>query len=334
VADSKPFAPTQSRLQRARREGDVPRAGELVAVASFGAGFAAVVAGLPFVAAAGRRALENAAHGITDWRPYGVAGACALAVVLCAAIASAFVATAVAGGVAVTAPKINLGRLDPAAGLKRMLSRDAAIGAARAALAAAVVTAALVPPVRAVLYAAVVRATPEGLAALALEGIERATLAALAVGAGFGLIDAFVERFKWRRRLRMSFDEMKRDVKQNEGDPVLRSRRRARHRELSQRSLTRLREAAFVVANPTHVAIALAYRPPEIAVPRIVVRALDDVAQTVIARARELRIPVVRNVWLARRLFAAGDVDAYIARDCYAAVAQIVAELIHQGVIE
>jgi flagellar biosynthesis protein FlhB len=69
-------------------------------------------------------------------------------------------------------------------------------------------------------------------------------------------------------------------------------------------------------------------------VPRIVVRALDDVAQAVIARARELHIPVVCNVWLARRLFAASDVDACIARDCYTAVAQIVAELIHAGVIE
>ena len=334
MGDSKPFAPTQSRLQRARREGDVPRAGELVAVASFGAAFAVVVGGMPYVAAAMRLALEDAAHGALDWRPYAVAGAWALGTVFAAAAAAALVATTLAGGLTVTGLKLNLARLDPAAGLRRMLSRDAALGALRAAVAACAVTAALVPAVRAVFRVAVARPTSEGLAALALEGVERAASAALVAGLAFGVADALFERIKWRRRLRMTFDEMKRDVKQNEGDPVLRGRRRARHRELAQRSLARLREAAFVVANPTHVAVALAYRPPEIAVPRVVVRALDDVAQTVLARARELRIPVVRHVILARRLYASSDVDAYIARDCYLAVAQIVAQLLHEGVLE
>ncbi len=272
MGDSKPFAPTQSRLQRARREGDVPRAGELVAVASFGAAFAVVVGGMPYVAAAMRLALEDAAHGALDWRPYAVAGAWALGTVFAAAAAAALVATTLAGGLTVTGLKLNLARLDPAAGLRRMLSRDAALGALRAAVAAQRPSPRrYVPAVRAVFRVAVARPTSEGLAALALEGVERAASAALVAGLAFGVADALFERIKWRRRLRMTFDEMKRDVKQNEGDPVLRSRRRARHRELSQRSLTRLREAAFVVANPTHVAVALAYRPPEIAVPRIVV---------------------------------------------------------------
>ncbi len=255
MGDSKPFAPTQSRLQRARREGDVPRAGELVAVASFGAAFAVVVGGMPYVAAAMRLALEDAAHGALDWRPYAVAGAWALGTVFAAAAAAALVATTLAGGLTVTGLKLNLARLDPAAGLRRMLSRDAALGALRAAVAACAVTAALVPAVRAVFRVAVARPTSEGLAALALEGVERAASAALVAGLAFGVADALFERIKWRRRLRMTFDEMKRDVKQNEGDPVLRGRRRARHRELAQRSLARLREAAFVVANPTHVAV-------------------------------------------------------------------------------
>ncbi len=334
MADSKPFAPTQSRLQRARREGDAPRAPELVAAASFGGAFATAVAITPAVAAAVRSALENAVRGTIAGASFAVAAACALAVLVAGASGAALVATALAGGIRVVALKVDFTRLSPAGGMKRMLSRDAVLTAARATIAAAIVGAAIVPPVRELFHGVLARAGPQDVAALAVRGAERSIFAALAVGAVLGFLDALLERAKWRRRLRMSFDEMKQDVKQNEGDPLLRGRRRARHRELAQRSISRLREAAFVVTNPTHIAVGLAYKPPGIAVPRVVVRALDDVAQVVITRARQLRIPVVQEALVARTLFAASDIDAYITRDCYVAVAQIVAALTRDGLLE
>jgi flagellar biosynthetic protein FlhB len=139
---------------------------------------------------------------------------------------------------------------------------------------------------------------------------------------------------RWRRRLRMTFDEMKRDLKQNEGDPLFRNRRRAQHRALLRGSISRIADAAFVVANPTHVAVALEYRPPEISVPRVLVRAVDAGAQIVKRRARELRIPVIENALLARSLFATTEVGGYIPRERYLDVAQIVAALLHEGALE
>jgi flagellar biosynthetic protein FlhB len=91
-----------------------------------------------------------------------------------------------------------------------------------------------------------------------------------------------------------------------------------------------LREAAFVICNPSHVAVALAYRPPEIAVPKVVVRAIDAGALEVKRRARALRVPIVEDVALARLLLAASDVDEYIPPRAYAAVAAIVASLLRE----
>jgi flagellar biosynthesis protein FlhB len=153
---------------------------------------------------------------------------------------------------------------------------------------------------------------------------------ALAVGGAFALAGAAFESKKWRHRLRMSLDELKRDLRQNEGDPSLRLRRRRAHGGLVRGSIGRLREAAFVVANPSHIAIALAYRPPQIAVPRVVVRATDEAALFVRRRAAQLGIPVVEDVTLARALFATSEPDAFIPRELYEDIARIVAVLLQQ----
>jgi flagellar biosynthesis protein FlhB len=132
----------------------------------------------------------------------------------------------------------------------------------------------------------------------------------------------------------MSFDEVKRDLKQSEGDPHVRNRRKQTHRGLLRGSITRLREAAFVVTNPTHVAVALEYRPPEVEVPRVLIRAIDAGAMLVKERARELGIPLVEDVALARALLASTQVGGSIPRGAYEVVARIVASLIRHGLLK
>ena len=63
-----------------------------------------------------------------------------------------------------------------------------------------------------------------------------------------------------------------------------------------------------MIANPTHVAIALEYAPPAVAVPRVLIRAVDAGARAVVERARILGVPVVRNVALARALLATAEI--------------------------
>jgi flagellar biosynthesis protein FlhB len=149
----------------------------------------------------------------------------------------------------------------------------------------------------------------------------------------FALADFALARRRWLRGLKMSFDELKRDAKENDGDPQTRARRKSAYRAVVRGALGRTREASFVVVNPAHVAVAIRYAPPAIAVPEILVRALDDAALRVKALAREHGVPVVEDVALARLLFAHGESGRAIPPDAYVAVAQIIASLAREGVL-
>lgn len=333
MSESKPFDPSQSRLERARREGDAPRVAELTTVASLAGTSVASLAMLPHAAGAARVALVNAARGVPAPDAYATLALCAAGAILSGVIFAVLAAALGGGGLRLRFVSPSLARLDPVSGAKRMLSRDSVVSGARAAVAATVAGVSLVPVVRDAFVSMLAGSTPASLAALALHAVERCVAAGLAVGLAFGAGDAFFERVRWRRRLRMTFDEMKRDLKQNEGDPLLRNRRRTQHRALMRGSISRIADAAFVVANPTHVAVALEYRPPEVAVPRVLVRAIDAGAQIVRQRARELRIPLIENAPLARALFATTEVGGYIPRERYLDVAQIVAALLHEGAL-
>jgi flagellar biosynthetic protein FlhB len=244
--------------------------------------------------------------------------------VLAAAAVGALAAAFAQGGVVVRPLAISFAKLNPAEGLKRMFSREALLAAAKALLAAAAGGLAAFPALRDAFGAG---GSARQLAALALHAAASIAPGIVAIGLFFGALDVLLERARRLRRLRMSFDEMRRDHKEQDGDPQLRGRRRQAHRNLIRGSLARVAEASFVVTNPAHVAIALAYRPPEIAVPRVLVRAVDEGAQAVKRRARELGIPLFENVPLARLLLARCDVDAAIPVEAYVAAAQIVAAL-------
>ncbi len=328
MADAdKSFDPTPSRLARAKREGDVARSHDLTVVCAFGASALATFAALGPLGSAARLAIANAARGdLSPW-PYASLAFGALAVIASALLVAVGVTIAQGGGIAVRAPGVKLQKLDPVAGLKRMLGRDAALGAAKAVVVAGVVSLAVAPALADVFGALTATASPGALAAFALGAVVRAFATALAVALAFAFGDVLLERKKWMRRLRMSFDEIKRDHKATEGDPAIRGRRRRAHRDLVRGALGRVREAAVVVANPTHVAIALDYRPPAVPVPVVLVRAIDAGALEVRRLAREARVPIVENVALARALLASTEVGEPIPVDAYGAVAAIVASL-------
>jgi flagellar biosynthesis protein FlhB len=328
MAGDKPFDPTPSRLARARREGDVPRSREVAATASFACAGCALGAAVGALAGAARRALGDAASGSVVSGPYLVIAGTAGAVVACALVGAVAATVFGGGGVTFRFPGLRLRALDPIAGFKRMAGRDALIGAARAFLTAGAVGAAVFPAARDVFAANAANAGVAALGGTVAGALGSAFAGAVAVAVVFAVFDALVERVKWRRRLRMSFDELKRDHKATEGNPLVRGRRRQAHRELVRGSIARVKDAAFVVANPQHVAIALEYAPPAVAVPRVLVRAIGEGALAVKERARTLGIPIAENVVLARALLAKTAVGDPIPRDEYGAVAAIVAQLL------
>jgi flagellar biosynthesis protein FlhB len=305
----------------------VPRSSDLSAVLGLAGGCAVVCLITQTAAAAARTAIFDAAHGTFALTPYGMLTASALAPCIGSAAGAMLACAVVSGGITVHSLRLDFTKLDAAAGLRRMLSSRSALNALRTLVAACVATMAMLWVVLDAFSWSGIGVAEESVAALLLRAGQRILVTSVAVGLLFGVGDVLVERLLWRRRLRMSLDELKRDLKQTEGDPELRNRRRTQHRALIRGSLSRLPDATFVVANPTHVAVALEYRPPSIAVPRVLVRAVDAGARIVKARARVLGIPIIENVVLAHTLLATTHVDEAIPRACYLAVARIVAGL-------
>ena len=130
----------------------------------------------------------------------------------------------------------------------------------------------------------------------------------------------------------MSFEDRKRETKEEEGDATARGRRRALHRAVAHGGARRLKDAAFVVTNPQHIAIALEYQPPAIPVPRVLLRSADAAAVQIRELASRLRIPIVENVALARALYRDARTGEPIPHEHYVAVAQVVVALARQGV--
>lgn len=328
MSDDKRFDPTPSRLQKAQRDGDVARSSELCGAAAFGCGILATWAVSTPISAI-----------LRDWiaRPAGPeigplpAQMLPLGAFMLVPAASAAAGSLAAGWMQTRtfafSPKLSFEKLNPAEGLKRMLSRESLITALRSSVAVLAIGAALWPAIVDCVALAIGQHAPGAIAARTLAAVVRAMFIALGVGLVFAAVDFAVVRASWLRRLRMNFEEVKRDHKEQDGDPHQRGRRKSLHRSLINGAITRVKDAAFVITNPTHFAVAIEYDPPGIAVPRVLVRAAGDGAARVRALARELGIPLVENPALARSLFATAKPGQSIPREAYLAVAHIVAAL-------
>ncbi len=333
-ASEKQFDATPSRVAKARREGNVPRSQELAANIAFIAAALCVAAVSPLFNAAAQRALARAAGGMDAVADTLAMLACAVAVAAGSAAAAAVAGVIQTGGVTIVAPSFNVSRLAPGEGIKRMLSGETVTHAVRALFAFAVAGAATVASMWSLFGVARESSHIDAVAATAWNGAEHVVFAAAAVGMGFATIEYAVARRSWLSKLKMSLHELKRELKENDGDPAARARRKALHRSLIRGAIAKVKDASFVVVNPTHVAVALEYRPPAVPVPVVLVRAADEMALRVRALAAQSGIPIIENIALARALFAQTQPGEAIPHECYVAVAEIVASLIRSGAFE
>ncbi len=127
------------------------------------------------------------------------------------------------------------------------------------------------------------------------------------------------------KQLRMTPREIKDENRQAEGDPLIKGAIRSRQLAMGRnRMLAAVADADVVLANPTHVAVALRYEPGRGA-PRVVAKGTDLLALKIRERAAEHRVPVVEDKPLARLLHRVCDVDDEIPAELYTAVARILA---------
>ena len=137
-------------------------------------------------------------------------------------------------------------------------------------------------------------------------------------------LDYLYQRYKYNQNHMMSKDEVKREYKESEGDPHIKSKRKQLHKEmLAQNSLDNVRKAKVLVTNPTHYVVALDYEKGRTPLPVILAKGEGLLAKRMMDVAKQEGIPIMRNVPLARALFRDGTENAYIPQDLIGPVAEV-----------
>ncbi len=138
------------------------------------------------------------------------------------------------------------------------------------------------------------------------------------------LFDLAFQKKNFAKEMKMEKFEVKQEYKDTEGDPMIKSKRREMFREIAYQEGPRMAKfARAIITNPTHLAIALKYNPEEEPAPIILTMGSGVIAEQIIKIGIENKIPIMRNVDLARELYTKGKISDYIPEDTYEAVAEI-----------
>jgi flagellar biosynthetic protein FlhB len=139
------------------------------------------------------------------------------------------------------------------------------------------------------------------------------------------IIDYAYQRFSFMKQMRMTKQELRDELKQSDGDPLIKSRiRRLRQERARKRMMAAVPGAAVVITNPTHYAVALAYEIETMTAPKVVAKGVDVLARRIREVAETNGVPIVENPPLARALHGSVEVDDEIPPEHYQAVAQVI----------
>lgn len=139
-------------------------------------------------------------------------------------------------------------------------------------------------------------------------------------------IDYVFQKKQFMKSMKMSFNDLKDEYKETEGNPEVKGKIRQKMQQASQGGMMgEVPNANAVVTNPTHLAVAIKYDKEECPVPTVVAKGERLIAQQIKLKAEDHEIPLVENVELARALFGACDVGQAIPTELYKAVAEILA---------
>ncbi|EFC7610102.1 EscU/YscU/HrcU family type III secretion system export apparatus switch protein [Escherichia albertii] len=119
------------------------------------------------------------------------------------------------------------------------------------------------------------------------------------------IFDYIAEYFLFMKDMKMDKQEVKREYKEQEGNPEVKSKRRERHQEiLSEQLKSDVSNSRLMIANPTHIAIGIYFKPNLSPIPLISVRATNQVALAIRRYAQEIGVPVITDKKLARKIYA------------------------------
>jgi FlhB-like protein len=327
--------PTPRRLEQARRQGQIAKSNELTSAVALAAGVGALLAFGPGLMA--QLADLVRAHVVWATSPDATATSTLGRVVydvlyltlpvLGTAAGLALVCGALqARGLLVLKPLLPSGeRISPLAGFRRLFALTT-LGATLWSLVKLVV-------IGAVVYVTIAARLPE-LARLSQLRAREAFLWLTGVAATLawrvalsylllGGADFLWQRYRHRKELRMTREEVKREHKDVEGDPRHKAERQRLHRDLLRhRMVEAVRTADCVIVNPDHIAVALKFDEGTMSAPQVVAKGERRIAEQIKDVARQFGVPVYRDVALARSLCEL-ELGDEIPEALYDAVAEI-----------
>lgn len=325
---------TETRLRRAREEGEAPLSRELPVLAGLGAATLVLAMAGPGLARdlsarlvgmlGSMSATPDAALRDAGWALMLTAGPLVGAILLAGGASVLLQTGGLLHGKALTP---DLARLSPKRGLTRLFGPNNFIEALKALAKVGVLAWAA--------WRALVDALPGAVASLMWQPemlVDRLTrdlihlcVLVLACQAGITMFDVGWVRFRFAKRMRMTAQEIKDEHRDSEGDPRLKAKlRQMRMARARQRMMAAVPTATVVITNPTHYAVALAYDRGAQSAPKVVAKGMDEVAARIRAMAAQHGVPLVANPPLARALHTL-ELDSEVPAEHFKAVAEIIA---------
>ncbi|MEO0444160.1 MAG: flagellar biosynthesis protein FlhB [Pseudomonadota bacterium] len=333
--------PTQRKLEKAREDGQVPRSKELTTTAVL----LAAALGLLWFGGSLTETLSDIFRFNYSLPREVIFDTTMMSEYLIAAFADALLGllplfailliAAILGPVALGGwllsakslmPKFS--RMNPIEGIKRMFSAKSLVELGKAVAKVALM----------LLLATMLLYALEGkLRALAMEDVETAikhsavisAWVAIALSAAtilIAIIDVPFQIWDHTKKLRMSVQDIKDEMKDTDGKPEVKSKIRQLQQEMAnRRMMAEVPDADVVITNPTHYAVAVKYRPDEMTTPIVVAKGIEQIAIKIREVAGANQVEIVESPRLARAIYHTTQLDEEIPTDLYVSVAKVLA---------
>ena len=336
----KVFDPTPKRLADAAKRGDVLRSKEVATLAVMAGGAAMLALIGPWLASGvtdvARRAFAFDKGELDAFTPAALLMSAGLALLPPIAVLGLTVAVlTLAAQLLLGEGRFVIGnlafkgsRINPLAGLKRMVGLNALIELGKGLLKVALLGAIAWWWGKAH-WAGLLGMGASDLHAQIAFGLDAfaGLMGYLLLGLGvIALIDYPLQRFQRAKRLKMSLQDLRDENKQSEGSPEMKSARRQRQRDLARGGVAKaMQEAQFVIVNPLHFAVALTYDPARAPAPIVLAKGRGETALAMREIAAETKLPVLEYPTLARAVYFTTRPNQMVREELYVAIAALVA---------
>lgn len=224
------------------------------------------------------------------------------------------------------APKFS--RMNPMAGLKRMFSTKSLVELGKAIGKVLVILGSTILLLL-FLQQSIFRLSDESTSAAIVHSLQISGFAAIVLSAVtivIAMVDVPFQIWDHNKKLKMTKQELRDEMKDTEGKPEVKGRIRQLQREIAQRRMmAAVPDADVVITNPTHFAIALKYDPDNMGTPILVAKGGDHVALKIREIAKAHKVEMIESPVLARAIFYTTEIDQEIPAALYVAVAQVLA---------